>query len=102
MTTPLTTAIDRLLESKGPATRWLESNSEIIRKWIEEDKMAEEWIEWGGGKCPVDPATPIEPLYRGPEDESKGERITFAPAGRLAWWHDEADDDIIAYRVVQP
>lgn len=41
MNTPITSAIDAILESKGPATLWLESNSEVIRRWIEEDEAAD-------------------------------------------------------------
>lgn len=107
MTAPLTTAIDRLFESKGPATRWLESNSEIIRKWIEEDKLAEEWIEWNGGICPVPLDTTIEYRLRHFRPDQEPFRCL---AGFCRWDHGRTPDsepalranDIIAYRVVQP
>ena len=64
--------------------------------------MGEQYFRHDGGPCPVDPDTPIEPDYRGPEDASLGVRMTVAPASRLAWSHDGADDDIIGYRIYRP
>jgi hypothetical protein len=61
---------------------------------------SDDWIEWGGGECPVEPEAPVVPSYRGPEGD--GVRITCARAGRLAWYHTGEDDDIIAYRVIKP
>lgn len=54
-------------------------------------------VEHDGGPCPVQDWTVIRPFFRGPEDTTKGVRITLAPAWRLDWSHDGADDDIIAY-----
>lgn len=54
-----------------------------------------EWIEWGGGECPVPPDTVV--LYRmrdGEEDECR--------AGKLRWHFVSDIGDIIAYKVVAP
>lgn len=62
--------------------------------------MTSGWTPWAGGDCPVTPETFVEVQYRGSADIRKGLRIDWeAPAGRLAWHHDGADDDIVAYRV---
>lgn len=65
-----------------------------------------EWIDWAGGKCPVDSETHVDVRYRGGSESF----------GRQAWEHDDPmpqyscwrhhmlsdASDIIAYRVVQP
>ena len=57
-------------------------------------------IPHDGGPCPVPPTTPVRPVYRGPENPARaGERIVFAPAGRLDWTHDGENDDIVGYTV---
>ena len=50
-----------------------------------------DWIEWHGGKCPVDDATEVEVEYDGTLD--RGQAYTFA------WYHD-GSGDITAYRVL--
>jgi hypothetical protein len=61
---------------------------------------ADGWIEWKGGEMPVDWEVFVDCQYRGAPDEDE-----FAPtpckAGLLAWYHDGARDDIIAYRIVE-
>lgn len=62
-----------------------------------------DWIEWKGGDQPVEWLVTVEVQYRAPADSAKGTRIDFpCVAARLAWWHDGADDDIIAYRKWEP
>lgn len=63
--------------------------------------MEGEWIEWEGGECPVEGGAIVRVQYARPANTSLGQRIEWAvPARELAWYHDGADDDIIAYRVV--
>lgn len=63
------------------------------------EQIADGWIAHDGGKlAPVAGDTIVAVMYRGDEDASKGVRIPYANASRLTWWHDGADDDIIAYR----
>ena len=62
-----------------------------------------EWIEHKGGDLPVHPDQVVEVRYRHDEDQTKGTRISWpVPAHRLAWYHDGEDDDIVAYRLVNP
>lgn len=61
-----------------------------------------ERIDWNGGDLPVHPMTIVHPTYRGPTDPEKGIRIDWpCCAGRLCWYHDGEDDDIVAYRIIQ-
>lgn len=51
-----------------------------------------------GGTCPVEPALPVLPEYRGvPSLPKPAQRITCAPAGRMDWSHDGGSDDIVGY-----
>lgn len=53
------------------------------------------WIEWHGGKCPVDSDAIVEVKYRKPNPyQYNNDR-----AGDFAWEHDGIDGDIIAYRL---
>lgn len=62
-----------------------------------------EWIEWAGGKCPVDDDALVEVRFRDDAVPEKGVRIEWpVRAWELAWYHDGKDDDIIAYRVLPP
>ena len=63
------------------------------------EQIADGWIAHDGGDQPLPADTVVDLIYRGPADANKGIRIPFACTGRLAWWHDGADDDIVAYRV---
>lgn len=56
-----------------------------------------EWIEWHGGKCPVNYTAKVEVRFRGtPDMWQAGE------AGRLFWEHyDGGRGEIIAYRVIE-
>lgn len=62
-----------------------------------------EWIEWGGGECPVDGDVRVK--YRMREDDDGWHDDTQAcDAARLDWSHcseRERGHDIVAYRVVE-
>lgn len=59
-----------------------------------------DWTPWAGGECPVAGGQFVELKYRG-LPSATGVRIEWpCRAWRLAWYHDGADDDIIAYRIV--
>lgn len=60
----------------------------------QQEKLAEGWIEWHGGECPVDGRVKVE--YRLRDGVTSNE-----PASCLAWEHDGECYDIIAYRVVE-
>lgn len=58
-----------------------------------------EWIEWGGGKCPVHPDTVVECKY------GRGDFISKPlEACRHVWKNlpGSPELDIIAYRIVKP
>lgn len=56
------------------------------------------WIEWTGGKCPVDSDTIVDVKYRKPD------RYLFNSdrAGDFYWSHEGFGCDIIAYRLQKP
>lgn len=56
------------------------------------------WIEWGGGKCPVDSDAIVEVKYR----IHKPYQYSNDRAGDFSWAHDGIDGDIIAYRLHNP
>lgn len=56
------------------------------------------WIEWSGGKCPVDSDAIVEVRYRSP----KPYQYSNDRAGDFSWAHDGIDGDIIAYRLHNP
>lgn len=45
MNTTFLSVLDSLAEAKGPATLWLEANSEVIAKWKLEDDVAIEPLD---------------------------------------------------------
>lgn len=68
---------------------------EMLASWVESDisqAVDDGWIEWSGGKCPVDGYVDIK--LRG------GVITKNYPAGAGRWVHDNQEWDIIAYRVV--
>ena len=71
----------------------------VSRKQYEAALAASDgWIEWHGGKCPVDSDAIVEVKYRSPNQyQYNNDR-----AGDFAWAHDGIDGDIIAYRLQQP
>jgi hypothetical protein len=69
--------------------------------------MSNDWIVWNGGECPVPVGTLVDIQYRDGElhygmfayeNSSSPER----DAGPAFWRNDGEDNDIIAYRVVNP
>lgn len=55
-----------------------------------------EWIEWAGGSCPVDPTTDVVVQYAG-ETRSDAEMYGAAQAWLKVW--NSVSAPIIAYRV---
>ena len=56
------------------------------------------WIDWHGGKCPVDSDAIVEVKYR----KHNSYRYNNDRAGDFDWSHDDIDGDIIAYRLQKP
>lgn len=54
------------------------------------------WIEWKGGKCPLNPTVLHQRRYR---DGAEGGWTTTRNAGPLQWKHDGGNADIVAYRL---
>lgn len=71
---------------------------EISLPILEQQERADgEWIEWGGGQCPVDEEAVVSVKYRGDKwAHQEGE------AAKFDWRHRGwcADTDIIAYRII--
>lgn len=61
-------------------------------------EASDDWIEWNGGKCPVDSDAIVEVKYRKPSPLN----FNNDRAGDFSWAHDGIDGDIIAYRLQQP
>lgn len=53
----------------------------------------DEWIQWGGGECPVGRDTQVDVKFSGAWGGIRR-------AGCLFWSHDCGDSDIIAYRII--
>ena len=64
------------------------------------EPLPEELVEaWHGDRMgPHGPDDWIEPIFRGPENPTKGIRRTFGFISQFDWSHDGEDDDIIAFR----
>jgi len=72
-----------------------------------EPKQDGDWIEWGGGDCPVPEGTIVDVRYR-----NGRERFDLPAMEQCAgcdddasddYWHDDDQyNDIVAYRVVKP
>jgi hypothetical protein len=65
----------------------------------------EDWIEWNGGECPVEPDACVDIRFRDgivTQRTCAGSWDDDNPAWSN-WQHDQgtSDDDIIAYRVVK-
>lgn len=54
------------------------------------------WIEWGGGKCPVDDGEVVDVMF------GRGGRISTNIAECWCWIHRGTSSDITAYRLHQP
>ena len=68
-----------------------------VKKEPQQDnpKQDDGWIEWGGGKCPVDPVAMVEVRFRCGETDYDGEAIYWG------WDHGKGDYDIVAYRIIE-
>lgn len=53
------------------------------------------WIEWGGGECPVGDFDEVQVKYK--VDDGSG--MEGCEAQELHWHHEDADFDIVAYRL---
>lgn len=65
------------------------------------------WIEWGGGKCPVQTGVLVDVRYGDGVEEFALEanmpnKTRFRTAAAAWWRHDGHEGDIIAYRLHQP
>jgi hypothetical protein len=56
--------------------------------------MTNKWIQWNGGKCPVDCNETVEVVRRIINNP-------VAMAACVNWQHTNSDDDVVAYRVYQ-
>lgn len=62
-----------------------------------------DWIEWAGGECPVDPETRVDVRARDGRTNINDVTAGFYSIGQFDWWKHESPDhnnDIVAYRVV--
>jgi hypothetical protein len=57
-------------------------------------KAGDEWVEWTGGACPVDLATPVE-------IEVSGKNTIRGDAGIFEWRHLGFPGDILRYRTIK-
>lgn len=55
-----------------------------------------DWLEWKGGTCPVAGGAVVDVTFRNVGEAVKRQRADF-----WVWYHDGADDDIVAYRVIE-
>ena len=67
---------------------------EIALPILEQQERGDDWIEWGGGECPVKGATLVDIKFR------NGDIIRGYKPRHLDWRLDGDIGDIIAYRVV--
>ena len=70
----------------------------INKKYESTLEGSDGWIQWAGGKCPVDSYAIVEVKYRKPSPL----HFNNDRAGDFSWSHDGIDGDIIAYRLQQP
>lgn len=59
---------------------------------------ADGWIEWNGGECPVGDFDEVQVKYK--VDDGSG--MEGCEAQELHWHHEDADFDIVAYRLHRP
>lgn len=70
----------------------------INKKYESALEGSDGWIQWAGGKCPVDSDAIVEVKYRKPSPL----HFNNDRAGDFSWSHDGIDGDIIAYRLQNP
>lgn len=63
------------------------------------EEKQNEWIEWTGGECPVDPRALHDRKYRDGRASYRIECERTTILRRAIWGHDGVDEDIIAYRI---
>lgn len=61
---------------------------------LEQQEQGDDWIEWGGGECPVKGATLVDIKFR------NGDIIRGYKPRHLDWRLDGDIGDIIAYRII--
>lgn len=65
-----------------------------------------DWIEWKGGKCPVENGALVDVMFRNGSKSfgvPAGDSVTKSPNAHQVYWdNDNNDYDIIAYRLHQP
>ena len=57
-----------------------------------------DWIDWHGGDCPVDPETVVNVWMR--DEENIDAKNIELPPREWTWNHMDDDGDIIKYRIV--
>lgn len=93
-----------LAASKRCDHKWIPSEGRtqsgyLCSKCGNYDGPGYDWIDWGGGECPVLEGVLVEVKYRNEKNyHIKG----VNRAGRWSWAHYGTDGDIIAYRLHQP
>lgn len=94
LTSPSKVQIDLLADLL--ADDW--SSTFITREQYEAAMAAKNggWIEWGGGKCPVDDGEVVDVMF------GRGGRISTNIAECWCWIHRGTSSDITAYRLHQP
>lgn len=60
----------------------------------QQERGDDEWIEWGGGQCPVADDQRVHVQFR------DGEVINTASGNCIRWSHKGTSSDIIAYRII--
>lgn len=58
-------------------------------------KIADGWINWGGGSRPIPGWQEVDVKFR------NGDEAAQFKAENLSWWHTDSNCDIIAYRLVK-
>lgn len=64
-------------------------------KLVEDELVADGWIEWKGGECPVPQGTLVDIKLR------DGRTVYDGNCGGFRWSHTGMTGDIIAYRIVK-
>lgn len=66
--------------------------------WAYPKADADGWFEWNGGECPVGDFDEVQVKYK--VDDGSG--MEGCEAQELHWHHEDADFDIVAYRLHKP
>lgn len=84
---------------------------EIALPILEQQERGDgDWIEWGGGECPVPPGTIVDVRYRSGQVEKSacawgwgscpGTSEASSAAGAAFWENDSIENDITAYLII--